>query len=827
MDPGSDQPVDDRTVVFPPAEFSAHEGPARPLRVWTVFAVFIATALVSIAAQIPVVVVLVVIHVARGGKPQEAVDAMSTPLGFVVAALPAQLAILAMWWLASSYGDPRARAYRAIGRASLAWSQYACLAWGTLAVLWLGGLLGEAGAWLFGDWESEYFARIFESMTWSSGLVFVLFITLAPAFVEELFFRGYMQRRLLARLSPAVAIPLAAVVFAAFHGTPTWALTVLPMGLWLGILAWRTGLLWPGIVCHAFINGSVNLWRLGGAMDVLPEEMSPPAYYVGLATSLACVVLSCWILRRQTATVLATRSEDQIVSPQSLTLFISFALYQFFSALPFLRAESDASAPIEVGPQKQLFLDDYLVASTTNIYRRIHPAEKSTSNPVIRQTDPWEDPLNILYGSVIRDGEKYKSWYKSGPGVSYAESDDGIHWVKPPLDLVPINGAKTNILFRKNSELKGSEELPYYHELFGVHKDEREPDPSRRYKMGYLSIDWEYKGPREGRFREGQRRGLGIAASPDGIHWKLIDSFASEAICDGATHWMFDPALGKYVLYGRTLKTPPEIEAAWRKYDWYPAWYSGRAVGRLESSDFMHWNFTAPFSSPVVMTADLLDKPGTEIYSVLVFPYESVYIGLVQTLLAVSDVPAVDVQLAVSRDGVHFARVGDGPLGGSALASRAPFLPNGPVGSWDRFNQSLASNPPIAEGDELRFYYAGRTYRHAPYDGKDSGPRAGCIGLATIERDRFVSLDASFDGGEVLTERLKLNGKRLHLNAESEFGEINVEAINATGQSIARSKPIRCDSLDTVIEWEGGEIEGAVVLRITLRNARLYALWCD
>jgi hypothetical protein len=515
------------------------------------------------------------------------------------------------------------------------------------------------------------------------------------------------------------------------------------------------------------------------------------------------------------------------MSSQSFILIITISLGQFFYAPAFLRAEAPGSAPIEVGQKKQLFLDDYLVASTTNMFRRIHTAEKSKSNPVIRQTEPWEDPFNILYGSVIRDGQTYKTWYKSGAGVSYATSDDGIRWVKPPLDLVPINGAKTNILFRKISERTGSEELPYYHELFGVHKDEREPDPSRRFKMGYLSIDWEYKGPREGRFREGQRRGLGIAGSADGIHWKLIDSFASEAICDGATHWMFDPALGKYVLFGRTLQTPPEIEAAWSKYEWYKTWYSGRAVGRLESSDFVHWNFTAPFSSPVVMTADLHDKPGTEIYSVLVFPYESVYIGLVQTFLALPDAPAIDVQLAVSRDGVHFTRVGDGAVGNSAPASRSPFIANGPVGSWDRFNQSLASNPPILQGDELRFYYGGRTYRHAPYDGKDTGPRAGCIGLATIPRDRFVSLDASFNGGEILTKPLRLKGQRLHLNVNSEFGEISVEPLDSAGQSIARSKPIRSDNLDVPVEWEGGEIRDTVVLRITLTNACLYALWSD
>src|SRR5262249_44947222 len=157
------------------------------------------------------------------------------------------------------------------------------------------------------------------------------------------------------------------------------------------------------------------------------------------------------------------------VASHFLTPVVWLSLCQFLSAPVLVRAEPLEGLPIELGPQKQLFLDDYLVASATNVFRRIHPAEKSKSNPVIRQTEPWEDPFNILYGSVIRDGDCYKAWYKSGPGVSYAVSDDGIHWVKPPLDLVPINGAKTNILFRKISELKGSDELPYYHELFGVH----------------------------------------------------------------------------------------------------------------------------------------------------------------------------------------------------------------------------------------------------------------------------------------------------------------------------------------------------------------------
>jgi hypothetical protein len=410
-------------------------------------------------------------------------------------------------------------------------------------------------------------------------------------------------------------------------------------------------------------------------------------------------------------------------------------------------------------------------------------------------------------------------WYKSGMGVGYAESSDGIKWVKPRLDLVIIDGQETNLLFVKREKFKGPEAFPTFWELFGVHKDGKDPDPSRRYKMGFLSIIRPYKGPRRDPFHPTDRRGLGIAGSPDGIHWKLINAFVTEAICDGDTHWMFAPSRQKYVLYGRTKKTLPEVESAWSKYDWYEQYHSGRAVARLESVDFLNWDFTEPASAPVVMTADIDDEPGTEIYSMMVFPYESLYIGLVQVFHARPEACYLDVQLAVSHDSLSFTRVGN----------RAPFIPVGPVGSWDRFNHSLANNPPILVDDELRFYYGGRTYRHTPYKGKDTGPAGGGIGFATLKRDRFVSLQAFFDGGEILTKPLRLLGTNLHVNAKSDFGEILVEALDLTGNSIARSEPIRSDSLDIAVRWKHGglkKLDEPVVLRFTLKNACLFAVWC-
>ena len=152
----------------------------------------------------------------------------------------------------------------------------------------------------------------------------------------------------------------------------------------------------------------------------------------------------------------------------------------------------------------------------------------------------------------------------------------------------------------------------------------------------------------------------------------------------------------------------------------------------------------------------------------------------------------------------------------------------GPAGAWDRFNISLANNPPIAVGDQLRIYFGCQTMRHLPYQGEDKGPLGGGVGFATVARDRFVSLAASYDGGVIRTKPLRLPGGDLHMNAKSDFGEIVVEALDDKGNRIARSKTIRCDSLDTIVNWEDGgleDVDGPVVLQFTLKNALLFAFW--
>jgi len=499
-----------------------------------------------------------------------------------------------------------------------------------------------------------------------------------------------------------------------------------------------------------------------------------------------------------------------------------FRICQIFVLVFAAAAPIFAQEPVSIDSNKQLFLDDYLIASKDKVTRTIHPAERYPGNPILTP-DPAREIYALLFGSVIHDDGAYRMWYYSGNGVGYAESEDGIRWTKPQLDLFPVDGKPTNQIIKCRAESDIPNFIDNFRELFGVFKD------ADRYVMGFLSLQREYEGPRMDPFHPAQRRGLGVAVSDDGITWTVENSWATEAICDGGTHWMLDPRTGKYVLFGRTKFQDEALMSKWRDKaspelaQWVNSKYWGRSVARVESSDFLNWDYKDPATAPIAMTADEKDPPATEIYAMNVFPYGAAYIGLVQVFHNQPDACYLDIELAISRDGKHFERVEDDGQG------RMPWLACGSVGDWDRFNTCMSNNPPIEAGDDLRFYYAGRSYRHSPYDGPDKGDIFGAIGMASIKKDRFVSLSGSYDPGVILTKPVKLSSSELHFNAKSDHGSVIVEILSVdAGTVLAKSKPLNVDSLDASLEWEIGKppVGEPVRLRITLRNALLYAFWC-
>jgi membrane protease YdiL (CAAX protease family) len=154
-------------------------------------------------------------------------------------------------------------------------------------------------------------AKVCAQTSWTTGLLLILFIVAVPAVTEEIAFRGYIQRRLLKCWPPWAAILLSSALFGILHMTPYAAVNAFAIGLWLGIVAWRTNSVWPGVLCHALVNAWGISWPVGHALGLCPEE--PPSEVTIAAGTVGVVFLglSLWILFRQTP-ALAAESLDSV-----------------------------------------------------------------------------------------------------------------------------------------------------------------------------------------------------------------------------------------------------------------------------------------------------------------------------------------------------------------------------------------------------------------------------------------------------------------------------------------------------------------------------------
>ena len=125
--------------------------------------------------------------------------------------------------------------------------------------------------------------------------------------------------------------------------------------------------------------------------------------------------------------------------------------------------------------------------------------------------------------------------------------------------------------------------------------------------------------------------------------------------------------------------------------------------------------------------------------------------------------------------------------------------------------------------DKLVFPYMG-TSGIAP-GGHRGMYTGGSIGLATLRRDGFASMDGT---GELTTRAVQFSGKHLFVNA---VGGLRVEVLDiGNGEVLASSKAISGDSTKQRIEWEGpadlSQFSGKRVrLRFHLEDGELYSFW--
>ncbi len=459
--------------------------------------------------------------------------------------------------------------------------------------------------------------------------------------------------------------------------------------------------------------------------------------------------------------------------------------------------------------QRQLFLDDAGIASRDGVVRTVHQPARHPQNPLLSPDTAWERGCQV-YGTAYFDAaeEKFRMWYLTGPKdrglrplklgdyeraphttlAAYAESRDGVHWVKPKLGLFPYDGdSQNNLLGIGRFNCEG----------ISVLHDPDDSDPSRRWKCVYWdhgSGGWEVVngGPY---CHPGPDDGWHVAFSSDGIRWQRYDGNpVIKKYCDTNQNVVYDRRLKRYVGFSR--------------------FGFGRRLARSESTDFLAW--TEP---QLVLECDEEDGPGTQIYGAGVDLYEGLYLAMIWIYREGGD-GTIDTQLATSRDGIHWTRVGD----------RATWLELADEDSWEG-GMVRSVERIICRGDQLFIYYCGV---HGPHTGPNfrqvERRHPVQIGLLTQRRDGFVSLDAGRRPGTVTTQPFALNGGRLLVNVDATDGQLRVEQLDAAGKVFATSDPVTGDQLAAVVRWGNSQqipSDGRISLRFRLQNAQLFSYWLD
>ena len=470
-----------------------------------------------------------------------------------------------------------------------------------------------------------------------------------------------------------------------------------------------------------------------------------------------------------------------------------------------------------------LFVDDHDIMYRAGVARRLRPLDRCPQNPVLPAFDkPWEVCIGWIGDAYDPDTGLYRLWYQAFAGhyaqkrthrclVCYAESTDGIHWVKPDLDLFDFNGIlPTNIVMIGNAGRSDR----YTNSVL---LDPRDPDPMRRFKMATYDFC----------FDEGMERpGLVVAFSPDGMRWTkhpkapllrtaygdhdfvpYVDEKGRDwdiplAISD-AMDAIYDPKRDRFAIYSKMWVDGPDGRTFWK-----------HAMGRTESTDFIHWS-----KPEVVLAPDEFDPPWVEFHHSPAFYYNNCYFALLQILHREVRGGIMDAELAISRDGLHWERPFRSPY----------FLPRGAEGTFD-CGSILTNAAPVFLEDEFRFYYGG--YAEGATGGDDFSFKTG-VGMASMPRDRFAALYPQGEVGQVTLQPLDLMGyQSLTLNASAASGSVQVEVLNAGGYRVRGfgredAVPVTGDGLRLPVRWQNKTVAdlpaGSYCLRIYLQNADLYA----
>ena len=469
-------------------------------------------------------------------------------------------------------------------------------------------------------------------------------------------------------------------------------------------------------------------------------------------------------------------------------IFVSVSVFSFFTTVY-------ADEPVALGSRRELFVDRLLIEKLDGVELRLH--EPNREGVALKFDRPWEGAFSC-YTTVFRDGNLYRMYYRGLPMagkdesadsvVCYAESADGIHWIKPNLRLFSIKGTLDNNIVLTNA--------PFAHNFSPFLDAKPDVPPGEKYKaLAGLS-----------------HTGLHAFKSADGIHWEKWQAKAvfTNGIFDSQNVSFWSAQEQQYLCYFRT----------WKKLGEGFRW-----ISRTTSKDFSTW------TDPEEM--EFGSTPPEHLYTNGTHPYfraPHIYIGLAKRFFPKkSALPAGQAKELVSnpayrvassdsifmttRGGRHYER-----------AFMEAFIRPGPdPEDWVSRDNTPALG--VVPGTKRQMYV---------YRGSHYAQLTAHMARYSLRTDGFVSASSSYQGGELLTRPFTFSGTRLEINfVTSAAGGIRIEVQDLNGQPFPGFSLQDCpekigDEIDRVVSWKGGDdlsqLAGKTVrLRIALKDADLYS----
>ncbi len=475
---------------------------------------------------------------------------------------------------------------------------------------------------------------------------------------------------------------------------------------------------------------------------------------------------------------------------------------------------------INIGSRRELFVDDFLIAKRKELELRLHlPTPKGI---VMVYDKPWEG-TGSGFEVVFRDGDLYRMYYtayqltnsegtKIGghfTSACYAESKDGINWVKPNLGLIEFNGSKQNNIIWT---------MPNYDNFTPFKDPNPNVKPSEIYKAVALGDG-----------------GLFALKSTDGINWSYLSDkpIITKGKFDTQNNAFWDPVRKQYWCYIRDFHDNNGVSTNDLK--------TGiRDILVATSTDFINW--TEP------QRIEFVDSPDIPLYTNQVVPYNRAphlflgfptqYVDRKFSKAAMKALPdsehrqqrmkfsprygtvITDGLFMTSYDGYTFNRWDE------------PFIPIGPErkDNWvygDGYQSlGLLETPAedITAAPELSFYA-----------GENHWKESKRLRRYTIRMDGFVSLHGGETPGEFITKTIIYSGKALTLNfSTSVAGSILVELQDDNGKPLPGFSLSECDELfgntiDRTVTWNDKSdvssfLGKPIRIRIKLKHADLYSL---